>query len=476
MKNILLFVFALAFVKHSAQSDQTIYAAIDDNAKNLAQKSGAYSVSIGILKDGKVYTRHYGEIDKGKGNKADDNTYFEIASVTKLFTGQLLAQAVLEGKISLDDDVRKYLKGSYPNLEYNGVPIKIRNLISYETALPRNLPNDDKLRKNMTDETPFLYEKLNEGYTKEDFKKDLATVKLSMEPGKEYKYSNLSLEMSGLILENIYGKSYETLLKENIFSKLGMDHTKLGLDKNEVQANGYHINYRLMPVSKSNLWGSGGSKTKSTIGDMMKFLNEELDVKNKVAQESQRNISNSKEAWYGYFWDQNFINEKGKVGFKHGGSYGTNTWFAIYPELNIGVCMIVNINGPETFNALYNTSADLVGDLISTSDKNKKEVYGYTVKGNNVVFSYTHPKNLDASLINTMAVAGSFNDWNPENKEYQMTKKDKNRFELAVPVSRFEKGKTYSFKFVFNKEGWMTTPKSASNIDGTENNNLIMTL
>jgi CubicO group peptidase (beta-lactamase class C family) len=58
-----------------------------------------------------------------------------------------LAQAVLEGKVNLDDDVRKYLKGSYPNLEYNGIPIKIRNLISYETALPRNLPNDDELRK-----------------------------------------------------------------------------------------------------------------------------------------------------------------------------------------------------------------------------------------------------------------------------------------------------------------------------------------
>ncbi|MGU3377159.1 serine hydrolase [Chryseobacterium sp. M5A1_1a] len=476
MRNVLLLLLTLTFVKHNAQNEQTVYAAIDANAKNLAQKSGAYSVSVGILKDGKVYTRHFGELDKGKGNKADDITYFEIASVTKLFTGQLLAQAVLEGKISLDDDVRKYLKGSYPNLEYNGVPIKIKNLISYQTALPRNLPNDDELRKNMTDETPFLYNKLNENYTKEDFKKDLATVKLEQQPGTKYKYSNLSLEMSGLILENIYGKSYESLLKENIFSKLGMNHTKLELDKNEVQASGYHINYRLMPVSKSNLWGSGGSKTKSTIGDMVKFLQEELDLQNKVAQESQRNIDNSKEDWYGYFWDKNFISEKGRLGFKHGGSYGTNTWFAIYPELNIGVCMIVNINGPEVFNALYNTSADLVGDLISTSDKNKKEVYGYTVKGGNVVFSYTHPKNLDAALINTMSVVGSFNDWNPENKEYQMIKKDKNRFELAVPVSRFEKGKTYSFKFVFNKEGWMTIPKSVSNTDGTENNNLIMTL
>jgi CubicO group peptidase (beta-lactamase class C family) len=82
----------------------------------------------------------------------------------------------------------------------------------------------------MNDETAFLYEKLK-GYTKEDFKKDLATVTLNMEPGKEYKYSNLSLELAGLMLENIYAKSYETLLKENIFSKAGMNQTKLELLK-----------------------------------------------------------------------------------------------------------------------------------------------------------------------------------------------------------------------------------------------------
>ncbi|UHO39767.1 serine hydrolase [Chryseobacterium capnotolerans] len=170
-KNIFILIFALAFAKNHAQNDKTVYSIIDAAAEKVAKESKAYSVSVGIIKDGKVYTKHFGEIDKGKGNKADNTTYFAIASVTKLFTGQLLAQAVLEGKISLDDDVRKYLKGSYPNLEYNGVPIKVRDLISYETALPRNLPTDDELRKNMTDETPFLYEKLNEGYTKEDFKK-----------------------------------------------------------------------------------------------------------------------------------------------------------------------------------------------------------------------------------------------------------------------------------------------------------------
>ncbi|MDN3692632.1 serine hydrolase [Chryseobacterium tructae] len=474
MKNLLLFVFALAFVKHHAQSEKAVYSIIDATAQKVAAESKAYSVSIGVIKDGKVYTKHYGEIDKGKGNKANDDTYFAIASVTKLFTGQLLAQAVLEGKIKLDDDIRKYLKGSYPNLEYDGVPITVRNLISYETALPRNLPNDDELRKNMTDETPFLYDKLGEGYTKEDFKKDLANVKLDMKPGTKYKYSNLSLELVGLMLENIYGKSYETLLKENIFSKNGMNHTKLELGKGEVQASGYHENYRLMPVSKSLLWGSGGSKTESTMGDMMKFLKEELDSKNKIVQESQRNLNNSKGGWYGYLWDKNFITDNGKRGFKHGGSYGTNTMFTIFPELNIGVCIIVNINGPEIYNTIYNGTTRLVGDLISKSDK--KEVYGYSVKGDKVIFTYTHPTNLNADLLHTVAVAGSFNDWNAENKDYQMVKKDKNHYELEVPVSQFEKGKTYSFRFVLNKEGWMEAPRNASNSDGSKYNHLALVL
>ncbi|MDN3692631.1 serine hydrolase [Chryseobacterium tructae] len=473
-KNILVFIFAVVSVMNHAQSEKKVYSSIDAAAQKVAAESKAYSVSVGVIKDGKIYTKHFGEIDKGKGNKANDNTYFAIASITKLFTGQLLAKAVLEGKVNLDDDVRKYLKGSYPNLEYDGTPIKVRNLISYETALPRNLPIDDELRKNMNDETPFLYEKLNDGYTKEDFKKDLATVKLDMKPGTKYKYSNLSLELTGLMLENMYGKSYETLLKENIFSKTGMDHTKLELDKNEKQANGYHENGRLMPVSTSLLWGAGGSKTESTMGDMMKFLKEELDSKNKIVQESQRNVDNSKEAWYGYFWDKYWITEHGKRGFKHGGSYGINSLFTVFPDLNLGVCIIVNVTGAETFTPLYNGTSSLVDDLISTSDK--KQVYGYTVKGDKVVFSYTHPVNSDASLLHTVSVAGSFNDWNAENKEYQMVKKDKSHYELEIPISRFEKGKTYSFRLVLNKEEWIGASKKTSNNDGTKDNNLTLVL
>ncbi|RTZ46335.1 hypothetical protein EJ377_18470 [Chryseobacterium arthrosphaerae] len=85
--------------------------------------------------------------------------------------------------------------------------------------------------------------------------------------------------------------------------------------------------------------------------------------------------------------------------------------------------MIVNINGPETFSSIYNGTMRLVGDLIATSDK--KEVYGYTVKGDKIVFSYTHPANLNPELLHTVSLVGDFNNWDAGKKEYQMVKKIK---------------------------------------------------
>ncbi|GAA5083195.1 hypothetical protein GCM10023210_01440 [Chryseobacterium ginsengisoli] len=446
---------------------------MDANAEKITKNSGAYSVSIGILKDGKIYTKHYGEIDKGKKNKANDETYFEIASVTKVMTGQLLAKAVVDGKINLDDDIRKYLKGDYPNLEYNGVPVKIKNIVAYNSALPRTLPDDEKLYKNITSETPFLLKKLSGTYSRDQFFKDLKNVKLKGLPGIEYNYSNLSLELTGVILENVYGKSIEKLFEENILSRLKMQHTQFGAYKTVSVANGYHDG-KLMPHFESNLWSSSGMKTISSMGDLMKFMKDELYSKDKVVLESQKNIDNSKENWHSYFWDNFYVSEYGKVGYKHGGAYGTQTWFTIYPELKMGICIIVNNSTPTTFPVLQNAAGEIMEDFTKSSDA--KEIYGYTLKGNSILFSYIHPKNLDAGLLNTVSIAGSFNDWNSENKEYQMIQKDKNRFELEVPMSKFEKGKTYSFKFVLNKSGWISAPQRASNADGTLDKNLMLKL
>ncbi len=471
---LLLFAFTITttFGQTKNNSDQLIYSVIDQNAETLLKNSKAYSVSVGIVKDGKIYTKHYGEIDKGKGNIANNNTYFEIASVTKVMTGFLLAQAVLEKKVNLDDDIRKFLKEDYPNLEYSGKPITIKDLISYESAIPSVLPDDRQIMKTFDDNTTFKLVELTKNYTKSDFLRDLRTVKLDTLPGTKYLYSNPSLELTGLMLENVYGKPFEKILKENLWSKLKMNQTKFALDSKEKLANGYNTNHILMPNFSSPLWGSSGLQTKSTMGDLMKFLKFELENQNKTVQESQRNIKNSDQNWYGYFWDNMYVSEFGKYASKHGGAYGNQVMFSVFPEQNLGVCLIVNISGPETGEIIGNAIFDIANNLLI--DNQNKSIYGYRLTNDKVIFSYQHDKKLDENLVKSISIAGSFNDWNPENKSFQMIRKDNNIFELEIPKSQFESGKEYLFKFVINKTRWATAPKNASNADKTQDKNLIL--
>lgn len=459
------------FSQNMRIAEDEVYAFIDKNAQKLKEISGANSVSIGLIKDGKVYTKHYGELDKGKGNKATNNTFFDVASVTKVMTGYVMAKAVLEKKISLQDDIRKYLDGYYPNLEYKNIPVRIKDLVSFKAAFSRELPDNSEIKKTNDDSTMFRLKKMDERYSKKQFMDDLKTIKLDTIPGSKYKYSNTSLELSALILEKAYGKNFETLLKEYFFSKTKMNATKRNSKIHNNIANGYNSNGLLMPNSYTNLWAACGYRN-STMNDLIKFLSFELDTKNKIVQETQRNISNSYPNWKGYFWDEIGVGENGKYCYKHGGGYGTNTLFMVYPELNIGVCIIVNIRGDNTFGNLYEAITQLVEDLENKATE--KINYGYSVNQDKVIFTYQYKQRLDSKSIKSIAVAGSFNDWNPDAKNYQMLSKGNNKFELELPKSQFEKGKLYTFKFVMNKNYWLSVPQNASNTDQSPDNNLTL--
>ncbi|KUJ56760.1 serine hydrolase [Chryseobacterium aquaticum] len=471
MKQFFSFLLLTIFLTSSAQnnliSGKSIFDIIDQDVQNLLKNSKSNSVSVGIVKDGKIYTKHYGEIEKGKSNKPDNNTYYEIASVTKIITGSLLAKAVLEGKVNLEDDIRKYLKRAYPNLEYNGVPIKIKDLITYETALPRGLPDESAIWAQKNDQNEFLSEKINREYSKKQFFEDLKKVKLDTIPGKKHKYSNLSLELTGFMLENIYQKDFQTLVKEEFLLPLKMNYTKFELAENEVLANAYNDKNILMPNISNNLWGASG-KLKSTMSDLTKLLQYELS-KNKIVKESQRNIKQSENYWYGYFWDSLEITDKGIFGYKHGGAYGTQTLFSVFPEINLGICFIVNTNVPnKTFGDLKYATLTLAEDL--TNQKPKK-TEGYKMKSSDIIFTYELNKKLDPKLIKSIGVAGDFNDWNPNNPKYQLIKKRNHKYELKVPKSDFKTGRTYLFKFVLNKEIWLDPPKNAVNNDNKPDDN-----
>jgi hypothetical protein len=145
----------------------------------------------------------------------------------------------------------------------------------------------------------------------------------------------------------------------------------------------------------------------------------------------------------------------------------------VYPERKLGLSIIVNISDENTANALGEAIIRLSNDLLSAYKK-QTGIYGYKIINNNVVFSYEHDKNLNSNLIKSISIAGSFNNWNPNDKNYQLIQKSKNTFELSIPKANFEKDKTHFFKFVINKSGWIEAPQNVINREADGDKNLIL--
>jgi CubicO group peptidase (beta-lactamase class C family) len=171
-------------------------------------------LSVGIIKDGLSLTYNFGEVEKGKKASPSQHTIYELASITKTFTGVLLAQAVVEGKVKLDDDVRKYLDGSYPNLQFEGKPIKLVHLINHTSRLPFVMPDRPELFRNPDPyELPKILTAIESSYTRKEFYEDLHKVKLDKEPGTEFNIQTRP-QLLGYILEKNTG-----CLKNNSLKK-----------------------------------------------------------------------------------------------------------------------------------------------------------------------------------------------------------------------------------------------------------------
>ena len=108
--------------------------------------------------------------------------------------------------------------------------------------------------------------------------------------------------------------------------------------------------------------------------------------------------------------------------------------------------------------------------VIEVKKRVKKELYGYKLTSNEVIFIYKLGKSEDEKAINKLTVAGEFNGWNPNDDNYKMTLKEDRMFELRFPISKFEKRKEYQFKFVMNARNWLNVPDKALNVDEKSGN------
>jgi len=319
------------------QLDTIVARAVED----YLSRDNTHSVSIGIYNRGHKITYNY-----SKDNLPNANNYYNIGSVAKTFAATLLAQAVIEKKINLDDDVRKYLIGSYPNLQYNGHGILVKHLANHTSALPKTFRSlsakvaDSLSLLSIPKQVDYLA-----NYNRNSLLVDLRKVRPYTIPGTKFSYNSTAVMLLIALLETIYADSYEHLVSSYLKTHLGMQHTAPYLDEAQKREVIQGHNNKGQPVPFANLRGFYiGPTMNSTINDLLTYMEANLKLTDK-AVELTHQLTYGKEDGFGMGlgWMIN-TDERGVRYFYHDGNtkIGYNTLCVLYPADAYGIVIIVN--------------------------------------------------------------------------------------------------------------------------------------
>lgn len=312
---------------------------VDSLARGYIQRSNTVGLSIGIIKNGKTSIYNYGETAKNSKKLPDGNTLFEIGSLTKTYTGTLLAYYVNKGVISLNDPISKFLPASVaanPAL----AEIKLLNLSNHTSGLP-GLPPDFTLQRPYDEANPYNY------YSTQMVFDYLQKCTLKTKPGEKFDYSNLGAGLLGIILEKVSGRSFEKMIAEVITQPLGM--------KNTVQHLYPMLTPRFAPVydetgNPTSAWDfdalASAGALRSSMNDLVLYaianmnskgltpLNKAIDLTHQVT------VSNS-DAKVGLGWFISTINGVDYY-FHGGGTGGSSSFFAFNQAENLAVIILSN--------------------------------------------------------------------------------------------------------------------------------------
>ncbi|NTX51673.1 serine hydrolase [Myxococcus sp. CA039A] len=346
-----------------------IPTAMNQAATTLLQERLLHSTSIAVVYRGEEFIQHRGELETGKSNPPNDTTLYEIGSVSKTFAGLLLANAVLEGKATLDDPIQKYLPSAYPNLQSNGEPIRLRHLITHTSGMPGMLPLQvNAVLKDFTEHaTPAKLNVAYADYGQQQFWQDLHTVSIKGPLGKDYAYSSAGTELVAHTLEKIYGAPYESLLAEFLSREAGMRDTWLRLPAQYASrlAPGYHSDNPVATTPMPLLpWGAAGN-LKATMPEMVKYLRLQLGAHPAVAESHKPLVRFEEDFSIGYFWNIGQNSQLGTHYVHHGGVPRAQSYVFIVPKYQLGVFIITNQSGDATAKAMEGALAHIF-DMVES--------------------------------------------------------------------------------------------------------------
>ncbi len=264
---------------YKAGSNNKMLSATDSLVEKLVrpyiQQDITSGICLAVIQNNKITRYSYGETARENKSLPDPAaSIFEIGSVTKTFTSLLLAKAVADKRMSLDDPINKYLPDSVPLLQFKDSVIRLRHLSNHTAGFPRLPANIFTADVDPAD--PYKH------YSLQNMFSYLVSYKPTVQPGSTFAYSNYAAGLLGCLLARQHGQSFEKMIAEQITRPLKMRSTRINLrPQDSLQfVQGYNEKGKATsPWDLGPLQGSGAIR--STLDDMILYTRAQMSLRNK---------------------------------------------------------------------------------------------------------------------------------------------------------------------------------------------------
>lgn len=347
---ILQLLITLLLIANTSFS-QDVYRKIDSLLKETHSQNPNISFSVGFINNDAEFYTSYGNLDRENSIKVDKNSMFEIASITKIITANLIAKAQLEGKLNVTDFIDDYLPKAYQLNKNLQQKIKISDLASHQSGLP-----DIDFRALIMANNQQPIDAVNQ----KTLSKLINNCSELIDFGN-YRYSTIGYILLGQILETVYSKSYPEILNEKLINPLKLTSTfstEFNVD-NKVQ--GYNPDGGTQELFNWNITGPAGL-VKSNSLDMIAYLKAVLNENNTLGKaallcEKIQYNKDGRQMGLGL----NILKEgKNNVFVKTGDSMGQSSLMGYDRDNNWGIIILLNQRNHKLRQELFNNLFEII--------------------------------------------------------------------------------------------------------------------
>lgn len=332
----LLFLCSLFAVAQS--KPDSIQKNIDSIFKAYDTKTGPGVAVLVVKNEQVIFVKGYGMANLEYDAPITPTSIFDIASVSKQFTGYAISTLIQQGKISGDDDIHKYL----PDVPQFGKTITIHNLVHHTSGI-RDWPQALNFAGWRWDED-FLFDDIMRMVKHQ---KDL-----DFEPGSKFSYSNTGYNLLAVIVEKVTGRTFPQWIKENVFVPLNMNSSRVMDNHQKVikhLATSYYGNGDGAGKINDALIAYGSSSIYTTVEDLGKWVihfQQALAANDPVFERMiQEDVLTTKEK-NNYGYGLMMSNNNGTRLIEHDGGWaGYNTIISNYPDEKLSVILLSNAAG-----------------------------------------------------------------------------------------------------------------------------------